>query len=172
MGNNQDDRKVMGDNQNDGKSIWIIWLNVINLIVAAFGSIILNYKILSLILGIISCIVLVAILQEHSKRRGAIIGVLLSIILMGSMIYDQYRKDEESVPITTSVIGDVDGDGSINATDAQAILKHAAGVSQLEGEAKRFADVNGDDAINAMDAFDVLRKVAGVIDKFEAEAKE
>ena len=60
---------VMGDNQNDRRSIWLILFDIIALITAAFGSVLSSYKILSLILGIITCIILVALLVKEYTYR-------------------------------------------------------------------------------------------------------
>ena len=85
--------------------------------------------------------------------------------------YDGDWEVEITMSVVGGIMGDVNGDGAINAMDALVILMHVAGVSKLEGDVKRLSDVNGDGAINARDALDVLRKVAGAIDKFEVETK-
>lgn len=60
------------------------------------------------------------------------------------------------------VVGDVNGDGSINARDARALLRLIAGLTQ-EGEANEAAgDVNGDGSVNARDARALLRQIAGL----------
>ncbi len=82
----------MGNNQNDRRSIWLILFDVIALITATFGSILSSYKILSLILGIITCIILVALLAKEYSYVGAIIGALISIILMLLMIHQILNK--------------------------------------------------------------------------------
>ncbi len=82
----------MGNNQNDRRSIWLILFDVIALITATFGSILSSYKILSLILGIITCIILVALLVKEYSYVGAIIGVLISIFLMVLMIHQILKK--------------------------------------------------------------------------------
>jgi hypothetical protein len=61
------------------------------------------------------------------------------------------------------LIGDVNGDGNINAIDASLILQRAAGlIGTLPCQAQ--ADVNGDGNVNAIDASLVLQYVAGFID--------
>ena len=45
--------------------------------------------------------------------------------------------------------GDVDGNGTINASDALQVLRHAVGKTRLNGEQQTLADVDADDAINA-----------------------
>ncbi len=96
----------MGSNQNDRRSIWLILFDVIALITATFGSILSSYKILSLILGIITCIVLVALLAKKYSYVGAVIGVLISIILMVLMVHQIFKKpiDEFSDKISEDAI--------------------------------------------------------------------
>lgn len=74
----------------------------------------------------------------------------------------------ESSPVF--VLGDVDGDGSINATDALLILKYAAKLSELDEAQKLSADVSGDNNINATDALEVLKFAAKIIDSFAVSA--
>ena len=97
---------VMGDNQNDRRSIWLILFDIIALITAAFGSVLSSYKILSLILGIITCIILVALLVKEYSYVGAIIGVLVSVFLMLLMIHQILKKpiDEFSDKISEDAI--------------------------------------------------------------------
>ncbi|MGN0688511.1 MAG: cellulase family glycosylhydrolase [Oscillospiraceae bacterium] len=60
-----------------------------------------------------------------------------------------------SVPASENILGDADGDGTVNALDAALILKYAVGItSQLNITA---SDYNGDGAINALDAADILK---------------
>lgn len=62
-------------------------------------------------------------------------------------------------PVT---VGDVNGDGRINARDARALLRLVAGLAE-EGEANEAAaDVNGDGRVNARDARTLLRQIAGL----------
>ena len=62
-------------------------------------------------------------------------------------------------------IGDIDGSGSVNASDAANVLIAAAkigagGDSGLTEAQKKAADVNGDGSINATDAAIVLQYAA------------
>jgi len=63
--------------------------------------------------------------------------------------------------------GDVNGDGSIDATDAMIILRYAVGLEELTPEQFGFADVNGDGFVDATDAMIILRYVAGLIDSLD-----
>lgn len=75
-------------------------------------------------------------------------------------IYDKNNVKEEGL------LGDVTLDEAINAQDALAVLKHAASIETLEGEALENADVNSDGNINAQDALEILKLAAGIIKEF------
>lgn len=64
----------------------------------------------------------------------------------------------------TLILGDVNGDGSVNSIDAALILKHAGGLDvSLDYLA---ADVNGDGSVNSIDAALILKYAGGMIDEF------
>lgn len=72
-------------------------------------------------------------------------------------------------PIDTrimAVLGDVDGNGSINASDALAILKHAVHKEILTGPALAAAHSSGNDTISAADALQVLKFAVQKIQTF------
>lgn len=58
-------------------------------------------------------------------------------------------------------VGDVNGDGKINSTDALLILQSATGVVNLTDNQKKLADVNGDGRVNSSDALQVLFYATG-----------
>ena len=73
----------------------------------------------------------------------------------------------QKAPENTRELGDVNGDGVINAKDANYVLIAAAKIgtnqdSGLSKEAYDAADVNGDKSINAKDANSILRYAAAV----------
>lgn len=69
----------------------------------------------------------------------------------------------EALPAVSVTMGDVDGDGEINAADALLILKQAVGKIQLSDAQKTAADVTKDGTINAEDALKVLKFAVGKI---------
>ena len=60
------------------------------------------------------------------------------------------------------ILGDVDGDGKITASDAAVILRTVAGVESLTGSQESAGNVDGDTRITASDAAKILRVVAGL----------
>ncbi len=64
-------------------------------------------------------------------------------------------------------LGDVNGDGKINVTDAILILRYNAEIETLTGSQKAAADVTGDKQVNTKDAIDILRYDAQLITDFQ-----
>lgn len=60
------------------------------------------------------------------------------------------------------ILGDVDEDGVITASDAAVVLRAVAGVDSLDGNQNSAANVDGDAAVTASDAAKILRVVAGL----------
>lgn len=58
------------------------------------------------------------------------------------------------------LVGDVNGDGRINARDARVLLQLAAGLIEESTIEKAAADINGDGRVNARDARALLQKIA------------
>ena len=65
-----------------------------------------------------------------------------------------------------AVIGDANGDGKINTSDAVIILKLAAGMTQLDETQQKAADTNHDGKVNTSDAVRILKYAAGMITSF------
>lgn len=63
-------------------------------------------------------------------------------------------------------LGDVNGDGKINAKDATLVMQYAIDLIELSDMQIARANVNKDNAINAKDATLILRYAIGLIDKF------
>ena len=75
----------------------------------------------------------------------------------------EFDFPDESVLIakfSEAIPGDVDGNGSVNANDALAVLRAALGIGADVGSA---GDVNGDGVVNANDALMILRAALGLI---------
>lgn len=80
--------------------------------------------------------------------------------------------EDSTTPKKTVKYGDVNGDGSINATDATLVLKKTVGTVENFTDAdkkvipEKVGNVNGDTAINATDATLILKKTVGTIETF------
>lgn len=87
--------------------------------------------------------------------------VMLTVVIT-SIIIPQVVHAEGN-----KVLGDVNGDGDINATDTLSVLKHAAKISTLNSNQQSMADVNKDGKLNATDALWILKYAARIIDSFD-----
>ena len=65
------------------------------------------------------------------------------------------------------LMGDITGDGVINARDKKTLFNHIAGTSKLTDYAFTVADVNGDGVINARDKKMVFNHIAGTSSLWE-----
>jgi hypothetical protein len=61
-----------------------------------------------------------------------------------------------------ALLGDVNGDGRVNARDARLLLRYAAGLADENEIVLDAADYNGDGRVNARDARALLRYAAGL----------
>ena len=76
-----------------------------------------------------------------------------------------------SVPFAASAasMGDIDGDGNINASDALMALQSSVGLRELTAEEFDRADVDGVSGVNASDALLILQYSVNLIDGFPAD---
>lgn len=58
-------------------------------------------------------------------------------------------------------LGDVNGDGQVNAADALLALQDSVKLTELSGEQKDKADINNDGRVDAADALEILQKSVG-----------
>ena len=72
------------------------------------------------------------------------------------------EKIRELLGIVESAIKDVNGDSSINVSDATAIMKYAIGLMGDSEFLTEYADVNGDRIVNVMDATMFQKHLAGL----------
>lgn len=64
------------------------------------------------------------------------------------------------------IVGDVNNDTRITATDATLIQKHLGGLVTLSDDDLKAADVNGDGKVTASDATNIQKYLAGIITEF------
>lgn len=86
--------------------------------------------------------------------------------LTDTQVAEIYNAQLEKYPESSVTLGDVNADGVINASDALEVLKYAAKLKVLEGDALVAADTTKDGEINASDALAILKKAAGLIKEF------
>lgn len=76
-----------------------------------------------------------------------------------------------SLPLSANIfaadyMGDVNGDGNVNSSDALAVLNYAVG-NEDESFLLERADLNGDESVNSSDALLILQTSVGMIDMVE-----
>lgn len=86
--------------------------------------------------------------------------------LTDEQVAEVYAKQTEKYPEITVKLGDVDQDENITATDALAVLKHAAKLQILEGDLLVAAEVTGEGTIDASDALEILKVAAKLRPEF------
>ena len=69
-----------------------------------------------------------------------------------------------------TIIGDANGDNTVDILDAAAIQKHASGKVELKPEQFVAADVNGDGNVDVLDAAEIQKFAAGKITEFKKKA--
>ena len=75
----------------------------------------------------------------------------------------KYISGHNEIPAIMN-IGDVDGNGKIDATDARLALRAAVGLESLSDAQKKIADADNDGQITASDARMILRAAVGLED--------
>jgi hypothetical protein len=66
-------------------------------------------------------------------------------------------------------LGDIDGDGTVNSTDALRVAQHVAGLITLDDAALLSADVSGDGEVTAADASLILQYFVEIIACFPVQ---
>ena len=79
---------------------------------------------------------------------------------------DDQTTDDQTTDIEEVVVGDVNGDDTVNTLDALCVLKYIVGLNDLTPEQQKTADTNKDGEINSSDALQILKFVVGLIKEF------
>ena len=99
---------------------------------------------------------------------------------LASTLGDKFAEDKEGInggyPILAWQVsapavklGDVNGDGEINAVDAAMVYAYYNGKLELTAEQLTAADVNGDGEVNAVDASLIYAVYNGKLEKLPAD---
>ena len=76
-------------------------------------------------------------------------------------LYNTYKSTTKAMPYD-SVLGDLDGSGSVNTIDARLALKIAAGQVKATDAQMLLGDIDEDGSIATTDAADILKIAAGI----------
>lgn len=77
--------------KNNQKSYVAIYMDVLALIMTTFGSILTQYKVIALLIGIITCLILIRLLAKEFGICGVVAGSCVSVILMALMIAQVHK---------------------------------------------------------------------------------
>lgn len=108
--------------------------------------------------------------EEAIKALVAIYGEDVKASITNLEALENARKAyDEFAAQNAYTLGDVNGDGSINASDALMALQHSVKLTTLEGNEFKAANVDGSNAVDATDALYILQHSVKLIDKFPIE---
>lgn len=71
---------------------------------------------------------------------------------------DVYDNDLSTSPGFDRELGDVNGDGVVNSSDARLVLQHSVELIQLTGDSFTYGDIDGSGSLNSSDARYILQK--------------
>ena len=91
------------------------------------------------------------------KKLLKITAIILLVAIMGFYVYADVQD----------LRGDINRDGTVNAKDALAVLKHVADLEVIADADVNKADVNQDKRITAKDALNILKYAVGIIESFD-----
>lgn len=108
--------------------------------------------------------------SQYSDASLAVLDAALSVDVQGLSLAEQATVDAQAQAILQAIaalqpryiLGDVNGDGTVNAVDARWALQAASGVRALDGTQTLAADTNLDSLVNAVDARWILQAAAGI----------
>lgn len=92
----------------------------------------------------------------------------ISVLLAVTVLLSSFLFAANAFAETAGMLGDVDADGEISASDARLILRHAVRIEDFSEAQKDLADVDHDGEITSSDARLVLRVAVG-LEHFDLE---
>lgn len=116
------------------------------------------------------------ILADTSKYVEESIAGLQEAADMAQAVYEKEDADTEEVGeavkslvneiLKARLLGDVDGNGTVDSADSSEVLKYAAETQGLDEMQSKAADVNRDGAADSTDAAEILKYAAEASDAF------
>lgn len=102
--------------------------------------------------------------KKNRKKTLIIILVCAAVVLAASAVIVHFATRVTNESYANCSIGDVNGDGYINAIDSLLIIESTTDGSLLFENQKKLADVNNDGEVNSSDSLILLRYTVGEID--------
>ncbi len=82
--------------------------------------------------------------------------------ITSGVVEEPESEEESEVVQNVALLGDINGDNEITASDARQALRFAASLDEYTDVQFKLANVNGDDKITASDARSILRVAASL----------
>ena len=101
-------------------------------------------------------------IKENKKYTGVTLSYQKDNVFNSRLENADFKIVYRDAP--SVLVGDVNGDGVVNITDATTVQKHIAQLIELEGDCLKSADANGDGAVNIADATQIQKYIAQLID--------
>ena len=91
-----------------------------------------------------------------------------------TVAHEEYNDAEYELVETYTVegkglLGDANGDGSVNPVDALTVLQYFVGMINADALNLALCDLDGNGSVNPVDALLILQYFVGMIDKFPVE---
>ena len=100
-------------------------------------------------------------MKNYIKKCSALL--MSSVMVAASTGYLPTPSYTVSADISSKK-GDVNGDGKVDLTDAQTVLRAALAITGLNENAQKCADANGDGKVDLTDAQLILKAALAIID--------
>lgn len=108
--------------------------------------------------------------SQHSDASLAVLDAALAVDVQGCSLAEQATVDAQTAAILQAIadlqpryiLGDVNGDGTVNTVDARWALQAASGIRPLDETQALAADVNADGRVNTVDARWLLQVASGL----------
>ena len=90
------------------------------------------------------------------------LALVIAVMMLAALPFGAAAKSSRtpSSQERTTLLGDVDNNGSVTMTDAILVLRYVLGISEINGP----CDMNGDGVITSSDALIILRQALGMMD--------
>ena len=93
-----------------------------------------------------------------------------TLILAGSVAIQWPLEMVAPPAVAESILGDVNGDGTVDSIDAFLLLQFHAGIIGFDPPYREKNDVNHDQSVDALDAVHILQFHAGILASLDAAA--
>jgi hypothetical protein len=107
------------------------------------------------------------------EKKSTSVGVVMTAVASSAeTVEDTTKVEAVAGTVSFGILGDVDGNKQVTATDASLVLQHELGTIVLDDQYLEYADVDGNGSITATDASLILQYELGTITAFPAETKD